>query len=58
MYEDIIKADKLLKKLIEVTNTGIMEDIGSFIDGLDEDVCKNILRMIAYGSYKDFIKKD
>ena len=56
--EDIIRAREVLKKLIKVVDTRSMDAIGDFIDNLDEITCKNMLRMICYGSYRDFIKED
>lgn len=57
MYDDIIKARESLEKLIEITKTNNMVDIGDYIDNLDENTCKHMLKMIAYGSYKDFIRE-
>lgn len=56
--EDIIRAREVLKKLIKVVDTRSMDAVGDFIDNLDEITCRNMLRMICYGSYRDFIKED
>ncbi|WP_312907265.1 hypothetical protein [Tissierella praeacuta] len=58
MYEDIVKAREALDELIKLKNTGNIINVGDYIDSLDEKTCKHVLRMVAYGSYKDFTNEE
>lgn len=49
-----INARAKLDKLIEIVNTGVMNDVGDYIDTLSEAESKILLRMIVYGSWKQF----
>lgn len=61
IYDDIEKARESLNLLVKMVSNRNFEDAEDyidsedFIDSLDEKTCKYMLRMIAYGSYKDFI---
>jgi hypothetical protein len=52
----VINAREKLKKLVEVVDTWVMNDIGDFIDSLTEEESKHILRMLVYGEWKRFNK--
>lgn len=58
MHEDIVKAREALDELIKLKNTGNIINVGDYIDSLDEKTYKHVLRMVTYGSYKDFINEE
>ena len=58
MYENIANARKSLKQLVRITETRNIVDIEKHIDSLTEETCKYMLKMIAYGSYEDFMNKE
>lgn len=50
--EDMINAREKADKLIKLVNNGVMNDIGDFIDSLNEEESKLVLRIFIYGDWK------
>ena len=58
LFNKVEKARESLNTLVNITKSSNLWDISDYIDSLDEETCKHILRMIAYGSYRVFIVEE
>ncbi len=52
--QEAINAREKLESLVKVVQTKSMSQIGDYIESLSESECKWVLKMISYGSWKDF----
>lgn len=52
--QEAVNAKDKLDGLVKVVDTQSMSRIGDYIDSLTQTECKWVLKMIAYGGWKDF----
>lgn len=52
--QEALNAREKLENLVKVVQTQSMSQIGDYIESLNENECKWVLKMIAYGGWKDF----
>lgn len=52
MYKEISRARDKTYELIDIVKTGNLVDIGTFVDSLNENESKLVLRMVLLGEWK------
>ncbi|NLI74796.1 MAG: hypothetical protein GX369_08590 [Euryarchaeota archaeon] len=50
--EKAVQEQKIFEQLIKLRKDGYVERISDFIDSLDEETSKNIIRRFIYGGWK------
>jgi hypothetical protein len=53
LIDKAIQQREKFVKLIGIAKTGYAERIGAYIDALDEETAKSIIRRFVYGGWKD-----
>ena len=58
IYDEVNNAREKLKGLIEVRDSQNMDNVYDYMEGLTETEVRLILKLITYGSWKDFQYKE